>query len=97
MLRRRLEKIWFYARWGAAWLNLRRLRLRRLLHEPVKRLIWAPVILAVWPLIWYDKRQRYLHNKPDEWFWADLFLTGRGIYIMARGRFLWEKRSKWPE
>jgi len=45
---------------------------------------WAfyyPARIVLTPLIWWDHYLRRRKLKPDEWYWADKWLTQRGHHV----------------
>ena len=47
----------------------------------LSKLAWAPVALALWPLVAWNYRQRRFGRMPDEWYWPDALLYRHGWII----------------
>lgn len=50
--------------------------------------------IVVWPILWYDMRQRRLGRKADEWHKIDAWLVDKGHVVRTYGYFFWEKKAK---
>lgn len=57
-------------------------------------IMFIPLRIMFWPILWYDIRQRRLGKKPDEWHKFDKFLISKDHVVVTYGYWFWEKKAK---